>query len=68
MLSELTQVEELVGSEYRPVISEHQDKLTMREQSYGTYGRPQDYLDGFADFIRQQLNSNTALMAVVNAP
>lgn len=68
LLSELTQVEELVGSEYRPVISEHQDKLTMREQSYGAYGRPQDYLDGFADFIRQQLNSNTALMAVVNAP
>jgi len=68
LLSELAQVEELVGSEYRPVISEHQDKLTLREQSYGTYGRPEDYLDGFADFIRQQINSNAALMAVVNAP
>ena len=68
LLSELAQVEALVGSEYRPVISEHQDKLTLREQSYGTYGRPEDYLDGFADFIRQQINSNAALMAVVNAP
>ena len=68
LLSELAQVEELVGSEYRPVISEHQDKLLLREQSYGTYGRPEDYLDGFADFIRQQINSNAALMAVVNAP
>ena len=68
LLGELAQVEELVGSEYRPVISEHQDKLILREQSYGTYGRPEDYLDGFADFIRQQINSNAALMAVVNAP
>ena len=68
LLSELAQVEELVGSEYRPVISEHQDKLLLREQSYGTYGRPEDYLDSFADFIRQQINSNAALMAVVNAP
>ncbi|MNF55327.1 type I restriction enzyme EcoKI subunit R [compost metagenome] len=68
LLGELAQVEELIGSEYRPVISDHQDRLTLREQSYGTYGRPEDYLDGFADFIRQQLNSNTALMAVVNAP
>lgn len=68
LLSELMQVRSLVGSEYRPVISDHQDSLTLREQSYGAYGRPQDYLDGFADFIRQQLNSNAALKAVVNAP
>ncbi|MBZ6071457.1 type I restriction-modification system endonuclease [Aeromonas schubertii] len=68
LLSELAAVQDLVGSEYRPVISDHQDKLTLRDQSYGTYGKPEDYLDGFADFIRQQVNSNTALMAVVNAP
>ncbi|MDX7709448.1 type I restriction-modification enzyme R subunit C-terminal domain-containing protein [Aeromonas caviae] len=68
LLRELAQVEELIGSEYRPVISDHQDRLTLREQSYGAYGRPQDYLDGFADFIRQQVNGNAALMAVINAP
>lgn len=68
LLSELAEVEELVGSEHRPVISDHQDKLTLRDQSYGAYGRPQDYLDGFVDFIHQQVNSNAALMAVVSAP
>ena len=68
LISQLEQVQALVGSEYRPVISEHDDDLTLREQAYGSYSRPEDYLSAFDDYIREQINQHAALMTVVNRP
>jgi len=65
---QLQQVTQLLGSQRRPLISEHEDRLMVREQSYGDYQKPEDYLDRFGDFIREQLNESVALSVVVTRP
>lgn len=65
---QLDAVATLLGSEYRPLISEHPDELLVREQSYGKYERPADYLESFEKFIREQVNQSVALSVVVNKP
>ena len=39
-----------------------------RTQSYGKYDKPEDYLESFNDFIKQQVNQSAALAVVVNRP
>lgn len=68
LVQQIEAVQQILGSDYRPVISEHEDELKVREQSYGKFGRPEDYLDGFSRFIKEQLNQSAALAAVVNKP
>lgn len=68
LIEQLEQVQALVGSEYRPVLSEHEDELTDREQTYGSHKKPEDYLSAFDDYIRAQINQHAALMTVVNRP
>jgi type I restriction enzyme R subunit len=68
LLHQLAEVNLLLGSERYPLISEHEDELLVREQSYGQYGKPADYLVSFNDFIRNQLNQSVALAVVVNKP
>ncbi len=68
LLNQLTEVQQLVGSEYMPIISEHHDELRDRTQSYGKHQRPEDYLDSFINFIKEQLNLNAALRVVVTRP
>ena len=68
LLQQLGQVQELMGTAYRPVLSDHADALIAREQSWGSYTRPEDYLDGFERFVREQLNQSVALGVVVNRP
>ncbi len=68
LLNQLEEVKSLVGSEYMPVISEHEDKIEERTQSYGAHQRPEDYLDSFNQFIKDQLNQSAALAVVVNKP
>ncbi len=68
LLQQIEEVRALVGSAYLPVISHHPDELVLREQSYGQYNRPDDYLDAFGRFIREQLNQSVALGVVVNRP
>lgn len=67
-MNQLDQVKNLLGSEYYPVIADHQDELQVREQSYGDYTKPADYLESFNDFIKHQLNQSAALAVVVNKP
>ncbi|MDH1815604.1 type I restriction-modification system endonuclease [Comamonas aquatica] len=67
-LQQLGEVQALMGSNNRPVLSEHPDELKDRQQSWGTHAKPQDYLDSFARFIKQQLNQSVALSVVVNRP
>ena len=68
LLQQIEEVKALVGSAYRPVLSPHPDELVLREQSYGDYRKPDDYLDSFGRFIREQLNQSVALAVVVNRP
>jgi type I restriction enzyme R subunit len=68
LLNQLNQVKTLLGSEYFPLIAEHEDQLVVREQSYGNYHKPADYLESFNDFIKNQLNQSAALAVVVNKP
>ena len=68
LLNQLAEVRELVGSEHMPLISEHEDEIRERTQSYGVHKRPEDYLDAFNQFIHEQLNQSAALAVVVNKP
>ncbi|WP_172203089.1 type I restriction-modification system endonuclease [Niveibacterium sp. COAC-50] len=68
LLQQIDEVRALVGSAYMPVLSDHKDELVAREQSYGAYNRPEDYLDSFNHFVREQLNQSAALAVVVNRP
>lgn len=43
LISQLNEIATLLGSEYRPIISEHHDQLQERNQSYGSHQRPEDY-------------------------
>jgi type I restriction enzyme R subunit len=65
---QLAEVQELMGTAYMPILSQHTDELLAREQSWGTYRKPEDYLDSFGHFVREQLNQSAALAVVVNAP
>jgi type I restriction enzyme R subunit len=57
-----------MGTAYMPVLSNHRDELVAREQSWGTYAKPEDYLDSFAQFVREQINQSAALSVIVNRP
>ncbi|NOI31046.1 type I restriction-modification system endonuclease [Vibrio coralliilyticus] len=68
LLNQLAEVSLLIGSERKPVISDHADEIRDRSQSYGAHQRPEDYLDSFNQFIKEQLNQSAALAVVVNKP
>lgn len=68
LINQLTEVKTLLGSEKMPLISDHEDEIRERAQSYGVHKRPEDYLDSFNQFIREQLNQSAALAVVVNKP
>ncbi len=68
LLKQLDEVNNLLGSDYQPVISAHHDELKERSQSYGQHQKPEDYLDSFDQFVKEQLNQNAALKVVVSKP
>jgi type I restriction enzyme R subunit len=68
LLTQLAEVQELLGTVYMPVLSNHADELLVREQSWGTYYKPEDYLESFGEFVRRQLNESAALAVVVQRP
>lgn len=68
LLVQLAEVKELVGTAYRPILSNAPDVLKERTQSWGTYAKPEDYLDSFGHFVREQLNQSIALSVVVKRP
>jgi type I restriction enzyme R subunit len=49
-------------------ISEHEDSLRRTEHGYGTGQKPDDYLAGFATFVREHLNQIPALLVVTQRP
>ncbi|MGL4603359.1 MAG: type I restriction-modification system endonuclease [Iodobacter sp.] len=68
LLEQLDAVSVLMGTDYRPMIAHHKDELVLREQTYGQYAKPADYLESFAGFITRSLNQSAALSLVVNRP
>ncbi|MFG6415475.1 type I restriction-modification system endonuclease [Roseateles sp. DC23W] len=68
LLVQLTEVQRVLGTAYMPVISTHTDQLAERVQSWGSYTRPEDYLDSFGTFVREQINQSAALAVVVQRP
>ncbi|TXR54504.1 type I restriction-modification system endonuclease [Reinekea thalattae] len=68
LLSQLEQVNNLLGNDRQPIISVHDDEIHERTQSYGNHAKPEDYLDSFNDFIKEQLNQSAALTVVVTKP
>jgi type I restriction enzyme R subunit len=68
LLKQLDEVKKLLGSEYYPLLADHEDVLQEREQNYGNYAKPADYLESFHDFIKHQINQSAALAVVVNKP
>ncbi|WP_111979696.1 type I restriction-modification system endonuclease [Algibacillus agarilyticus] len=68
LLKQLAEVNQLLGSEHQPIISDHHDEIKERSQSYGVHQKPEDYLDSFNLFIKEQLNQSAALAVVVNKP
>lgn len=67
-LTQLIEVKDLLGTTHRPILSGHSDELLLRDQNWGDFIRPQDYLDGFGHFVREQVNQSVALSVVVNRP
>lgn len=68
LLPQLEQVKNLLGTYFYPIISDHPDKLVLREQSYGDHSKPEDYLEDFKHFIEKQLNESAAIKCVVSRP
>jgi type I restriction enzyme R subunit len=68
LLAQLAEVKSLAGTETMPLISYDDDEFKKRTQSYGIHERPEDYLDEFGRFIKEQLNQSAALSVVVNRP
>lgn len=68
LVQQLADIKTLLGSERMPLISEHKDEIRERSQTYGKHKRPEDYLDSFNHFVREQLNQSVALTVVVNKP
>jgi type I restriction enzyme, R subunit len=57
------------GAQPAPIpISPHKDKVINVARGYGTAQKPQDFLDGFTAFIRENLNRIVALNVVVQRP
>lgn len=50
------------------LISRHQDVLRSVERGYGDAQRPEDYLDSFSTFLRENLNKIPALLVVTQRP
>lgn len=49
-------------------ISEHPDALEIKERGYGKSKRPDDYLDAFGRWLKENLNAFPALLVVTKRP
>ncbi|MET1256394.1 type I restriction-modification system endonuclease [Aliikangiella maris] len=67
-LEQIESVKFLIGTDYKPIIHEGDDELIKREQSFSGYEKPEDYLEGFNQYIKTAVNERSAIAAVVNRP
>lgn len=58
-----------IGGDDRILISKHGDRVVDVSRGYGEgRSRPEDYLDGFAEFVRTRMNELPALAVVTQRP
>lgn len=50
------------------LISEHEDELIGVERGYGNGVKPEDYLDGFRRFVKENMNKIPALKIICKSP
>ena len=50
------------------VISNHEDELIRIEEIFGKNTRPEDYIEGFERYVRENMNTIPALVAVTQKP
>jgi type I restriction enzyme, R subunit len=55
------------GGSYMP-ISYHDDEVVMVTRGYGNADKPEDFLDGFTSYVRNNINRIAALTLVVQRP
>ncbi|MEZ4308864.1 MAG: hypothetical protein R3F14_12570 [Polyangiaceae bacterium] len=56
------------GGRGRAIVSVHEDGVVEVSRGYGDAERPEDYLDAFAAFLRENLNHVPALLVVTQRP
>ncbi|MEZ4294774.1 MAG: type I restriction-modification system endonuclease [Polyangiaceae bacterium] len=56
------------GVRGRAIVSVHEDGVVEVSRGYGDAERPEDYLDAFAAFLRENLNHVPALLVVTQRP
>ncbi|NEV61602.1 type I restriction-modification system endonuclease [Thiorhodococcus minor] len=56
------------GGSYFIPISNHDDRVMEVARGYGSATKPEDFLDGFTSFVRNNLNTIAALKVVVQRP
>lgn len=61
-------IDENRGRANRIYISEHEDKLLSTTRGYGNAEKPEDYLEGFERFIKENLNLIPALTIICTRP
>ncbi|GAB3552256.1 type I restriction-modification system endonuclease [Spirosoma fluminis] len=61
-------LDELKSVGTRVYVSDHEDELLAMETGYGIASKPADYLDSFAQFLRDNQNTITALNVVCTRP
>lgn len=50
------------------LISDHEDEFRSLEQGFGETGRPEDYIEGFSKFVKENVNKIQALTIVAKRP
>jgi type I restriction enzyme R subunit len=61
-------LDELKRSPSVQLVSDHEDNYLGTERGYGKGQKPEDYINGFRDYIEENLNKITALGIICNKP
>lgn len=61
-------IDENRGRAHRIYISEHEDKLLSATRGYGNAEKPEDYLEGFERFVKENMNLIPALTIICTRP
>lgn len=61
-------LDKLKQDQKKMIISEHDDEIRGVEQGFGDAGRPEDYIEGFSKFIKDNVNQIQALVIVAQRP
>lgn len=61
-------IDENRGRAHRIYISNHEDQLLSTSRGYGNADKPEDYLEGFQAFIKENLNLIPALTIICTRP